>query len=107
MITNESNRYEGKNEPRIFTLYYVVLVLALGAALDRDASTSATPPAGEAGTMFEIASMADEKWTHLADLSVKARPEGVWTLALEWVKGPALLKFAAGDKEWFYSENDQ
>lgn len=46
------------------------------------------------------------KWVVLQDVKVEAKPKGVWTLALEWVEGPAILKFEAGDEEWFYSEPD-
>jgi hypothetical protein len=73
---------------------YTVLMLGVGAAL-------AYQQSAPGGTR-----MADE-WIVLNEgLKVRARPDGVWTLALEWVKGPALLKFEAGDEEWFYAESD-
>ena len=46
-------------------------------------------------------------WVILKDnVKVEARPAGLWTVALEWLDGPAILKFEAGDEEWFYSESD-
>jgi hypothetical protein len=75
-------------------ILYVALVLAVGAVLSSRQSS------------HEAKHMADE-WVVLNDnVKVKARPDGVWTLALEWVNGPAVLKFEAGDEEWFYAEPD-
>lgn len=46
-------------------------------------------------------------WVVLKDkVKIAAKPTGLWTLAAEWVEGPALLKFEAGDEAWFYSESD-
>lgn len=73
---------------------YVALVMAAGAALAYRQSS------------HEAKRMADD-WVVLKDnVKVKARPDGVWTLALEWVNGPAVLKFEAGGEEWFYAEPD-
>lgn len=72
---------------------YVVLIVTVGAVLASWQSPhEATRMTGD--------------WVVLTDVKVKAKPDGVWTLALEWVNGPAVLKFEAGDEEWFYAEHD-
>ena len=46
-------------------------------------------------------------WTVLKDkVKIDAKPTGLWTLATEWVEGPAILKFEAGNEAWFYSQSD-
>lgn len=73
---------------------YVVAIVVLGAAL-------AHTPSDSGGTR-----MADG-WVVVEEkVLVKAKPDGVWTLAREWIDGPAVLKFEAGDGEWFYAEAD-
>jgi hypothetical protein len=88
------------NEPRMLAFYYVLVIVALGGVLHQRDTHKAKSGA-------EVELMADEKWTTIADVTVTASPKGVWTIALEWVEGPALLKLEADDREWFYSENDQ
>jgi hypothetical protein len=73
---------------------YVVLVVPYGVFLARPQSHS------EASRMME-------SWVVLKDeVEVPAKPTGLWTLALEWADGPALIKFEASDDYWFYSESD-
>ncbi len=73
---------------------YVAVMLATGGVLAYRQSSS------------EVTPMADE-WTVVKDgLKVKAKPDGVWTLALEWVASPMLLRFEADDEEWYYAEPD-
>jgi hypothetical protein len=80
--------------PRRVAGLFIVLVLAYGAVL-----SFRRPP--------EEANRVADEWVVLKDgITVKARPDGVWTLALEWVNGPAVLKFEAGDEEWYYAESD-
>jgi hypothetical protein len=79
---------------RAIVVVYIALVVAFGVVL----ACQQSPP--------EAKHMADE-WVVLREgVNVKARPDGVWTLALEWVNGPAVLKFEAGNEEWFYAEAD-
>ena len=37
------------------------------------------------------------------DIEIKAKPEGIWTLAYDYVKGPALIQIEADDGEWQYA----
>jgi hypothetical protein len=43
-------------------------------------------------------------WSQLADVVVEARPKGVWTWAVEYVKGPALILIEAEEGNWSYSK---
>jgi hypothetical protein len=80
--------------PRRVAVLCAALVLAYGAVLSFCRSREESRRVGD-------------DWVVLKDnVKVKARPDGVWTLALEWVNGPAVLKFEAGDEEWYYAESD-
>jgi hypothetical protein len=47
------------------------------------------------------------EWTELSKgVVVKAQPSGLWTLAIEWLNGPAILKLEADNSDWYYSEPD-
>jgi hypothetical protein len=78
---------------KLAAVLYVVLALGIGAVL-----ALRRPPVEET-TM--------DNWQVLANVKVPAKPAGGWTLAVEWVKGPGMLKFEAGAEEWFYAESDQ
>jgi hypothetical protein len=41
-----------------------------------------------------------------ADFKVPAKPAGIWTMAVDWINGPAVVKIEANDDEWYYSEAD-
>lgn len=83
-----------KQRTVVLCILYVALVLVGGVLLSYRQSSD------------EVKHVANE-WVVLKEnVKVKARPDGVWSLALEWVSGPAVLKFEAGDEEWFYAEPD-
>jgi hypothetical protein len=42
-------------------------------------------------------------WTELDPVEVKAKGDGLWTWAYDWIDGPALIMFEA-DGEWQYSQ---
>ncbi|HKV61837.1 MAG TPA: hypothetical protein VJO16_07990 [Candidatus Acidoferrum sp.] len=43
-------------------------------------------------------------WTEVKDgFEVKAKPDGIWTLAYEYVRAPALVEIEANDDEWEYA----
>ncbi len=43
-------------------------------------------------------------WAEVQDnVDVKAKPDGIWTLAYDYVKGPALIQIEAHDDEWQYA----
>jgi hypothetical protein len=43
-------------------------------------------------------------WTEVKEnLEIKAKPEGIWTLAEEYVRSPALIQIEANDDEWEYA----
>jgi hypothetical protein len=44
------------------------------------------------------------EWSEVKDgVEILAHPEGVWTLAYEYVKGPALIKIETTDEKWAYA----
>jgi hypothetical protein len=44
----------------------------------------------------------DMSWNELVSIDVEAKPAGLWTLALDSIEGPALLKIEAAG-QWSYS----
>jgi hypothetical protein len=43
-------------------------------------------------------------WADTKDsIEIKAKPDGIWTLAYDYVKGPALVQIEADDSEWQYA----
>ena len=38
-----------------------------------------------------------------SDIAIEARADGAWTVAWDYVKGPALIKIEAGDDTWEYA----
>ena len=43
-------------------------------------------------------------WSHVIKTEVPAQPAGLWTLVIEYLRGPALVKVQAEDKKWKYSQ---
>lgn len=74
--------------PRALILGYAVLVLAGGALI-----YFRHPQKGK--TM---------DWSDVKDnIEIKAKPDGIWTVAYEYVKGPALIQIVANDDQWEYA----
>lgn len=48
--------------------------------------------------------MSNVVWTQIASAKIPAEPDGVWTLAAEWIESPCLLKIVATGK-WHYRES--
>lgn len=43
-------------------------------------------------------------WSEVRDsIEIKAKPDGIWTVAYEYVQGPALIKIEANDDQWEYA----
>jgi hypothetical protein len=43
-------------------------------------------------------------WPQVIEQEVPAQPAGIWTLIVEYVRGPALVKVEAEDTKWYYSQ---
>ena len=44
------------------------------------------------------------EWSEVKDnIEIKAKPDGIWTVAYEYVKGPALIQIVANDDQWEYA----
>jgi hypothetical protein len=73
---------------------YAAAVVAVGGWMWLRHLTAVRPPATDPPA---------PTWVQLADpVTVPAKPRGIWTLAVEHVSGPALIKVEA-DGAWLYS----
>ncbi len=52
-------------------------------------------------------SMTNDWPIHLQNVKVPAKPSGLWTLASEFIQGPALVRFSTSpENEWNYASKD-
>jgi PA-IL-like protein len=67
-------------------------------------SASAPPAAATPGSVPAATPSAGEntEWPHGVETEVKAKPDGLWTIAREFVAGPARIRFEAKGS-WKYS----
>ena len=81
-------------------VYLTVVVASVGLIEWRNRPTPPTPAKKELGANMN----APDDWKAMPDTNVPARPSGLWTLADEYVRGPALIRFTTDPAiKWNYA----
>jgi hypothetical protein len=87
------------SSPHRLVVGYVILVLAVAGVMELRLPRSPRPRAGTQATPKG----SEMQWTQVIEIVVPARPTGVWTWAVDYVKGPARILVEAVDGTWTYS----
>ncbi len=92
-------------------IYLVLVLIGSKIVCSRDA-TKGTPvlkerPTPKVGSTLKGGSM---EWSEVNDnIVIKAKPDGngIWTVAYEYVEGPAIIRIEANDGKWFYAPSKE
>lgn len=89
---------------RVLFAYVVLVAAATGAMMWRLPGPAATPAPSKVPATTTQNRGSNMQWSQVQDVTVPAKPTGVWTWAVDYVKGPAriLIEAAAGGT-WVYS----
>jgi hypothetical protein len=71
------------------------------------APASAAPPSGEpesapGSATTAVPTVTESEWPFSAQVDVSAKPNGLWTVAREFISGPVRIRFVASES-WKYS----